>query len=194
MRKLRRNGRYIVTAIVLLGFVLALVLFVKAYNGGSDNPVAAGGLNHATDSAGALRSPSPSPSPSPSKARRSGSTDPTGLPTKLPRVTLTPAEPGGFTYADLPSHSLVLRVTSSAPIPGVGYLVPTSPDRVYGRATKLGTSWSIRTTVTGQPDYAALFVQAGPHGVRITCSIIIDGKVASSQTTSGPYGRRVCLA
>jgi hypothetical protein len=195
VRKLRRNLKYIVTAVVLVAFVLALAFFVRDQGGGTDNFAGPGaGTGLATDSAAATASASPSPSPSPSKSRRSGTADPTGLPKTLPRVTLTPAEPGGFTYADLPSHSVVLRVTSSAPISGVGYLVPTSPDRVYGTERGLGKSWSIRTTVTGKPDFAAVFVQGGPKGVAVTCTIVIDGRVASSETTHGPYGRQVCLA
>jgi hypothetical protein len=89
-------------------------------------------------------------------------------------------------------HALVMSARSTAPIPSVGYLVPTSPDHSYGRTDSPGTRWSVATTVTGGPDYAVIFIQAGPTGTPITCSITVDGKVLDSKSTSGPYGRQVC--
>ena len=88
-----------------------------------------------------------------------------------------------------------MSVASSAgPIGQVGYLVPTSPDHSYGRAEHVGTNWAVATTVTGKPYYALIFVQANRTGVPITCTITIDGRVASRKSTSGAYGRQVCLA
>jgi len=194
-RLVRRNARYIATAVVVLAFIFALVAFVRIDSGGdSGGPSSvAGGL-----------SGSPFPTPSADlptgTARPSASTSPsgdssvTGLPKTLPRVTLTPGEPGGFTYANLPSHQLVLSASAAVPVRAVGYLIPTSKDHPYGKVTGLGDRWSLTTSVYGKPDYAALFIQAGRAGVPVSCTITIDGRVASAKTTSGAYGRALCVA
>ena len=181
----RRNLRFLITAVVVLAFMLALVLFARTYSTGSDPGApgaGGGGLPAATGS-------TPTPSDSASRAPAA-----TGVPKRLPRYTITPGEPGGFTYLPLPTHRLVMSVSSAGPIGQVGYLVPTSPDHSYGRAEHVGTSWAVATTVTGKPYYALIFVQANRTGLPITCTITIDGRVASRKSTSGAYGRQVCLA
>jgi hypothetical protein len=85
-------------------------------------------------------------------------------------------------------------VSSSAPLYEVGYLIPTSLDHSYGKATRPGARWSVTTTVTGAPYYAVIWVWAGASGAPATCTIALDGKVRVSRTTSGPYGRQVCYA
>ncbi|MET0767806.1 MAG: hypothetical protein ABWY50_09195 [Aeromicrobium sp.] len=106
------------------------------------------------------------------------------------------APPGGLAgeggTKGLPKHSVVLRMTSAAPIGVVGYVVPTSVDRSSGTAEGVGTSWSLSTTAYGDPDYAQLFAQAGPRGVPITCTITIDGRVTERRSTDGPYGQLFC--
>lgn len=110
-------------------------------------------------------------------------------------VTFTPPAPPGLVIAALPKHRLVLTVTSSAPLPRIGYLVPTSPDRSYGNVPHPGGDrWTLATTVTGRPDYAMVFIQADSSGDVITCTIAVDGVVRSRQSTSGPYSRKVCVA
>ncbi|WP_370290627.1 hypothetical protein [Nocardioides sp.] len=89
-------------------------------------------------------------------------------------------------------HRLVLRVSSSAPIPVVGYQVPTSTDKPTGTVRDVGREWSLATIVYGKPDYARLFVQAGPTGAGITCTVTVDGKVRDQRTTQGPYGLIMC--
>ena len=106
------------------------------------------------------------------------------------RLTL-PAAPG-FTIVPAARYELVLSATSAAPIGDVGYLVPTSPRNQYGTAHHVGTRWTLRTTVTGKPYYAAVFVHAGAAGVPVTCTISLGGKVISSATTHGSYGQQVC--
>jgi hypothetical protein len=197
-RTVRRNLRFAVTAVVVIAFILALALYVRSDDGGSDPPVAAGPAGPDPLSSAPAVTPSPSPASSPATSARRSPAGPahpaTGMPSTLPRLTITPGEPGGFTYVPLPTHKLVLRATSSRPIGGVGYLVPTSSDHAYGKALKLGTSWSLQTVATGKPYYAALFVQSDGTGTPITCTIVLDGRVASRLTTSGPYGRQVCIA
>jgi hypothetical protein len=97
----------------------------------------------------------------------------------------------GFSVS-LPKVPIVLRVTSSAPIGTVGYLVPTSPDKNYGVVKNVGRSWILRTYGYGKPDYARIFVQAGPTGAVITCTVEAKGRVTDQRSTSGPYGRTMC--
>lgn len=95
---------------------------------------------------------------------------------------------------DTPSRAITLTVTSSRPIGTIGYIVPTSPDRSYGVVKNLGTSWSLTTRVYGKPGYARLFVQAGPTGASVTCSVSVAGGPSDSRSTSGPYGQAMCQA
>lgn len=99
---------------------------------------------------------------------------------------------GGGTYWHLPRHQLKLTVTSSAPVGTVGYLVPTSTNDYYGVVHDVGQSWSLSTTVYGDPAYARLFIQAGLRGTPVTCTISVDGKVVERRSTEGPYGQMMC--
>lgn len=103
-----------------------------------------------------------------------------------------PGLSGGSLYKYLPKHSITLRVTSQAPIGTVGYVMPTSLKESSGVVKNAGTSWSISSTVYGNPDYAQIFVQAGARGFPITCTIVVDGAVTEQRSTEGPYGQMVC--
>jgi hypothetical protein len=113
------------------------------------------------------------------------------VPSDGPTVTLG-AGGGGLTITG--QHTLVVRVTSSAPIPAVGYLAPTSPDIPYGTAKNVGKNWSVHTTVSGKPKYAIIWIYSGKSGAPVTCSITIDGKLADRKATTGAYGRQICYA
>lgn len=89
-------------------------------------------------------------------------------------------------------HVVRLSVTSSEPIGTVGYLVPTSRDRSYGRAKDVGRAWSITTRAYGEPDYAQIFAQAGASGAPVTCTITVDGKVTAKRSSSGAWGQLFC--
>ncbi|MGA8986905.1 hypothetical protein [Aeromicrobium sp.] len=93
---------------------------------------------------------------------------------------------------NLPSHRLTLSVTSNAPIGTVGYLVPTSTDKSHGVVRDVDTSWSLSTTVYGRPDYGQIFTQAGAQGVRITCTITVDGKLTDQRSAQGTYSQGFC--
>lgn len=189
MRRFRRpSRRSVVMGAAALAVLLCVGLFVRAYQhagtGGSD---AGGGFG-----AGASGTPaSPTPDePAPVSAQAGGV-----LPAMrtLPRVTYTAQGGPGFTIVPAPTHKLVLSATSTAPIGEVGYLIPTSPHDSYGAAKHVGDHWVLHTTVTGKPYYAAIFLQAGATGAPITCTITLDGKVIDQRSTSGPYGRQVCV-
>lgn len=116
------------------------------------------------------------------------------VPHTLPRMTITPQIPGGFTFAPIPSHSLVLTVTSTVPIGRLGYVIPTSEGHSYGDIKGVGEHWTLTTKVYGRPYYAALFIAAGSGGAAVTCSISIDGVVKDTKTARGNFGQQVCAA
>lgn len=103
-----------------------------------------------------------------------------------------PGMQGGSIYKSLPRHSLTMRITSEAPIGTIGYVVPTSLRHSSGVVKNVQRSWSLTTTVYGDPDYAQLFMQAGARGFPITCTIIVDGRVTERRSTEGPYGQMIC--
>ena len=183
MNVIRRNakrGGLVAAALVL---IILIALFVKAYQDASPS---------SPDAGSGSGSPSPGTSSPSASGHPSGRATLLGLPATLPPYTLHPGEPGGFVFADIPKHTLVLTVTSAGPIGKLGYIAPTSLDHAYGTAIA-GTSWVLQTYVTGKPYYAAIFIQAGRGGVPIRCTISVDGRVDSSASTSGPYGRQVCV-
>jgi hypothetical protein len=190
MRRFRRpSGRTVLLTSVVVVLVLAVGLFVQAYRkaGSGQDATAAGGLGAGqsmTQPAIALTAtPGPGAVKSPAELVAVGG---------RPAFTFTAAGGPGFTIVPAPRHRLVATVHSSIRIGTVGFLIPTSPDHSYGSAKNVGTSWSLRTTVTGKPYYAAIFVQAGATGAPITCTIMLDGKIISSKQTHGEYGRQVC--
>jgi hypothetical protein len=189
--KRRRRRRpvwpYTVAAGLVVGLVIAMAFFVRGFDDtGTDNLAApgAGGADGAPSGAFA------SPSGSPVKSGAKKFVVPGGGPT----LTLGANDGGGIRIDDKNKHTLVAHVSSSAPIYSVGYLIPTSFDAAYGRDDHAGTSWTVSTTVTGRPYYSIIWVAAGAAGAPVTCTITIDGKVRSSRTTSGAYGRQVCYA
>ncbi|MBO9522604.1 MAG: hypothetical protein J7518_13785 [Nocardioidaceae bacterium] len=100
---------------------------------------------------------------------------------------------GGSMYKYLPKHHIVLRATSQAPLGTIGYIMPTSLNESSGIVKNYqGHSWSISSTVYGNPDYAQIYLQAGSRGYPITCTITVDGKVTEQRSTEGPYGQMVC--
>ena len=184
----RRNVKRVSAVAAVLAVLTCVGLFVRAYQqAGPSHDEAAGPTGSA-----APATPSPSPSPSAaSGAARANAFDPNAL--SLPPYTITPPAAPGFAFATPAEHRIVLAASSRHAIGRVGYLAPTSPDHPSGDVKHVGRQWAVHTTVTGSPYYALVFVQAGADGTPITCSITLDGKVLSRKSTSGAYGRQVCV-
>jgi hypothetical protein len=89
-------------------------------------------------------------------------------------------------------HHVTVSAHAAGPMAVVGYLVPTGLGAAYG-AVKNRTTWSLTQQALGRGYLAAIFVQTGKSGVPITCQIVVDGKVTNTETTSGQYGRAICL-
>ncbi len=90
------------------------------------------------------------------------------------------------------TRRLTMSATSDEPILVLGYQVPTSNDAVFGRVKSPGRSWSRSTTVYGPPDYAQIFLQAGPRATTISCTVTVDGRVTDRRTATGPYAQLFC--
>jgi len=183
----RRNVKRVSAVAAVLAVLTCVGLFVHAYQqAGPPHDDAAG--------PGVTAPPAPSPSVATSATpgpARANAFDPNAL--SLPPYTITPPARPGFTFATPTEHRIVLAASSRHAIGRVGYLAPTSPDHASGDVKHVGRKWTVHTTVSGSPYYALVFVQAGADGTPITCSITLDGKVLSRKSTSGAYGRQVCV-
>lgn len=90
-------------------------------------------------------------------------------------------------------HRVTVEVSSAGPIGEVGYFVPTGTRHTYGTAHPDARHWQITQQALGGGYLAAVFVQSGASGTPITCRVLVDGRPTSHSTTSGAYGRAVCL-
>lgn len=93
-------------------------------------------------------------------------------------------------------HTVSITASSSQPLAApIGYLIPTSIDtrNAYGTVKTKARSYRLSTRAVGPGYLALIFVQAGPTGAPVTCTVTIDGKSTSTESTAGPYGRQVCL-
>lgn len=187
MDALRRHPIPIALAVAALAVLVALFVPVPGGSGSGDD--SAGG-----PTPGATLAPrTPSPAPSASMTPAADDAEAGGL----VRTPLTvQADPPGLSGSggsfSIRTHRITLSARSSEPIGVVGYLIPTSKERSSGTARGVGRSWSLSTVVYGRPDYAQMFLQAGPTGASITCTITVDGKVTEQRSSSGPYGQLFC--
>jgi hypothetical protein len=179
--------------LVAIGVIVALAFYVRGFQGtGNDHVLLP------TDSAPAGASGSSTSAHKHKHKHKHGKkhgkhghkiTVPGGGPT----VTL--GSGGGGLHLTGNVHRLVVRVHSKEPIrTTIGYFVPTSPDIPYGKAKNVGNSWTVRTTVTGKPHYAIIWIYGAKDGTPVTCSLTLDGQLAVRKTTVGPYGRQICYA
>jgi hypothetical protein len=188
MRKLRltrKSWLAPLAAVLTIGILVALAFYVRGFEGTGDEPVA---LPSPTSGA-TLGSPEPTKHRSEHPGKHPNGTE-VVVPGGGPTVTLG----GGSGLSITGGHSFVVHVESAEPIGIIGYLAPTSPDLSYGTVKNVGTSWTVRTTVSGPPKYAIIWIYGAKDGTSVTCSITIDGKLADRETTKGPYGRQICFA
>lgn len=192
-----------VAGVVAVVAVLALVYLMASSSGGTPG---ARTIDDLSDQPSATAEPTlglPSVSPSASAKPTNGAGSGTGLgglkglspgggPIKSGNVDL-PGLPGGTAYQYASRHRITLKVTSQGPIGTIGYYIPYSPDKQSGTLMNVGTSWSLRTVSYGDPDYARIYLRAGGNpAIRITCTISVDGRVVTQETTDGPYALLIC--
>lgn len=187
MDLVRRHPLGVAAAVAALLVLVALVVPLPGSHG--DGPGGSGAAG-----AGRQTTAVPTPTTSPSMTAAAGSADgPSGL---VRPPAMRAQEPAGLSGSggvlSIRARRITLAARSSEPIGVVGYNIPTSRERPSGTAKGVGRSWTLSTRVYGRPDYAQMFMQAGPSGASITCTITVDGKVTEQRTSSGPYGQLFC--
>lgn len=189
----RRGGkrRTVWLRVAGIGAVVAMVIAIAFFVNGFESTGSDAAPRPSAGASGGITSPSEAPATSAKK--HTVATKKYVVPGTGQTLTLG-AGGGGITIDSSNVHTLTARVTSAAPLYAIGYLIPTSLESPYGKSLHPGSSWSVTTKVNGKPKYAIIWISAGKGGVPATCSITIDGQVAVSETTSGPYGRQVCFA
>lgn len=174
---------------MIVAWAAVLYLVIRA-NSGSPGP----DLGSGTTSGGARfpAEPSASLAASPT-APRSDSPGTVVVTDRRPDVTITATEPGGIQFRGATPHHLVVHVTSQHTIARLGYVIPTSLDHSVADKRDVTPPFTLTTQVYGRPAYAEVFIQTDGTGAAITCTVEVDGKVTSTETTSGKYGRQVCI-
>lgn len=104
---------------------------------------------------------------------------------------LTGLSGNGFARSE-PAHTVVLHAWSSAPIPALGWWVPTA--RAGGKMYGKSANWTTTVTAYGPPKYAQLYMATDYRGIRVYCTVTIDGVVQASGHSSGPFGDVMCMA
>lgn len=185
-----KRGRWVLIACACIA-VLIVGLLVQGF---LSSPAPAVSVPDA-GGAGTHNAPAPSPLPSGAKAkhhRHKGSgngvvSNPVQrLRSVLPDNPLNHLRGGQL-------HEVTISVSSAGPMPVIGYLVPTGMGSAYGTASGHRSPWSLHEQALGSGYLAAVFIQAGRDGTPVRCTVNVDGKVTSSETTSGGYGRAICL-
>ena len=90
-------------------------------------------------------------------------------------------------------HQVAVSVSSGGRALVLGYLIPTGLGSSYGQVKGHPRTWSMSEKAIGRGYLAAIFVQAEKDGAPVTCRVVVDGTVTDSETTSGSYGRAICL-
>ncbi len=191
MSILARHPFVVAAVLAVVAVVVAFLVPVPGQDAGGSS--AAGTRTERTPATATQDGrPTPSPSMSPAAEEQSATVD--GVVRRPISVTgqALPGLSGSGGTRSLRPRVIRLTATSTEPIGVVGYFIPTSRDRSGGTAQGVGRSWSLTTRVYGSPDYAQMFLQAGPSGAAITCTITVDGKVTERRSSSGPYGQLFC--
>jgi hypothetical protein len=183
-----RRGRWVLVALACL-VVLVVGLLAQGF---FNSPAPAVSVPNAAGGAGLGTSPpaSPSPSKTSTKAGQGGNqlvSNPVArLRQLMPDNPLNHLQTGQL-------HQVVISASAPGRMAVVGFLVPTGMGETYGSRNGANHSFRLSQQALGGGYLAAIYLQTGKSGTPITCTITVDGKVTSSQTTSGSYGRALCL-
>lgn len=192
-----RKGKW-----ALVALACALVLLVGLLTQGflsspapSDVPPGAAGSGAPGGTAGAAASTPPaSPGASPTKSA-TASAGPAGGSNDDVLRTLRSRFPNNplNSLKGAPVHEVTIEARSAGTFPVLGWLVPTGLGNTYGKKNNASGTWTLSQRAVGKGYLAAVFLQAGRAGTPVTCRVIVDGKVTNTETTSGSYGRTVCV-
>ena len=161
--------------------------------GGSDQAVDDGRPEMPDTPSSAPTSPASTPG---AESTAEASTDASALAgqTTFPDLGTQPGNGASGASQSLPRHTVTVRLTAAGPVLGsVAYVIPTSPDHETGNTFVQGRTWTLTTTVYGNPKYAAVFGQGDYRGRAATCEITVDGKLTERRSTKGPYGAMWCV-
>jgi len=103
-----------------------------------------------------------------------------------------PGLQGAGDYSQLPKHTLTVHMSTKGVLGTVAWIIPTSVENHEGTTVVRGGSWSLTTTVYGNPNYAVVFAQQGRVEEPVTCTITVDGKVTERRSTKGAYSAMWC--
>ncbi|UUW92009.1 hypothetical protein [Pimelobacter simplex] len=103
-----------------------------------------------------------------------------------------PGLQGAGDYSQLPKHTLTVRMSTAGTLGTVAWIIPTSVENHEGTAVVRGSTWSLTTTVYGNPDYAVVFAQQGRVDQPVNCTITVDGRVTERRSTKGAYSAMWC--
>ncbi|AIY16381.1 hypothetical protein GUY44_20905 [Pimelobacter simplex] len=103
-----------------------------------------------------------------------------------------PGLQGSGDYSQLPKHRLTIRMSTAGQLGQVAWIIPTSVENHEGTAIVRGGTWTLSTTVYGNPDYAVVFAQQGRVDQPVTCTITVDGRVSERRSTKGAYSAMWC--
>lgn len=192
-RRLRRGlaskrGRW-----VLIGLACLMVLLVGLLSQGYfHSPAPAVHLPDAAAASGGVGEPTPTPTASGGKhGGKKGHGKVVDNPIQRLRDVLPDNPLNNLNLHDL--HQVHISVSTPGSISVIGYLVPTGLGSTYGVVHPKHGPWALNEQALGGGYLAAMFIQTDKAGSPMTCTITVDGKVTNTQTTSGSYGRAVCL-
>ena len=190
MRALRPGGEsrtFILFASVIVIVIVGSFLFLRPGSPESAVDPDTGAKDEQT-----LPTDVPSAEPSAS-ATASGTADATGLfGGHTGGLGVPPGLQGAGDYSQLPKHHLTVTMSTKGVLGTVAWIIPTSVENHEGTAVVRSGSWSLSTTVYGNPDYAVVFAQQGRVDQPTTCVITVDGRVTERRSTKGAYSAMWC--
>jgi hypothetical protein len=192
VRALRPGGEsrtFILFASVIVIVIVGSFLFLRP---GSPESAVDPGTGAKDEQTLPTELPSAEPSASPS-ATASGTADATGLfGGHTGGLGVPPGLQGAGDYSQLPKHKLTVTMSTEGVLGTVAWIIPTSVENHEGTAVVRGGSWSLSTTVYGNPDYAVVFAQQGRVDQPVHCTITVDGRVTERRSTQGAYSAMWC--
>jgi hypothetical protein len=190
MRTVRsKRGRWVLIGLACIG-VLIVGLLAQGF---FSSPAPA--LHLPPGAAGGYSTPAPDPLTSsvPAKHHKGGGSGKNLVSNPVQRLhSVLPDNPLNHLRGGQ-LHEVTISVSTPGHIEVLGYLVPTGMGSSYGEVHTARHTWSMREQAVGSGYLAAMFVQSDKLGSPLTCTVTVDGKVTNSETTSGSYGRAVCL-
>lgn len=192
MRALRPGGEsrtFVLFASVIILVIVGSFLFLRPGSPESAIDPDAG----SQDESSAVPTP-PEPSASPTGTAASGGTTEAAdlFGGHTGNLGVPPGMQGNGDYTQLPKHTLTVRVSTAGQLGTVAWIIPTSVENERGAVKVLDNTWSLTTTVYGNPDYAVVFAQQGRVDQPTTCVVTVDGRVTERRSTKGAYSAMWC--